>query len=112
MVEPSQPVDLLLNLQGLEVVKLRLMRLELCEVAVLEAAQRGRAPLVYRRLPLQGKPFRTLLHKKRVRFPASAAPEHAALLHLRSPSPQSCLGTHLQLGSQRASGPALSSLPE
>lgn len=53
MVEPSQPVDLLLNLQGLEVVELRLMRLELGEVAVLKAAERGCAALVYRRLPLQ-----------------------------------------------------------
>ena len=53
MVEPSQPIDLLLNLQRLEVVELRLVRLELCEVAILKAAERRRrCSLVYRRLPL------------------------------------------------------------
>ena len=45
---PSHFVDLLLNLKGLEVVKLRLVRLELGEVPVLVGvgAQRRGRPLV------------------------------------------------------------------
>ena len=52
-------VYFLLNLQGLEVVKLRLMGLELCQVPVLESRQplygRGARPLIDGHRPLQAE---------------------------------------------------------
>lgn len=53
---PSDFVDLLFDFQAFEIVELRLVRLELCEVPVLKPWapwHRGRLPLIHTHIPLR-----------------------------------------------------------